>query len=105
MAEVEDKQKYLKIAVSNITPDTLLDAWWDYLATNTLWIGSDSKKRNLRDLNAAYLFNIRNLVLRLASNSKKSTPGADRLIGLISRLMAEKAASLDDDDPFDDMPK
>lgn len=102
----EDTRAYLRVAAKVIPQEYFLDAWWQYLAENKIWISREEvtspepKILQLGDLNNTYLYNIRSCVIRVAGN--RPGKGALLLIGVITSILNEKAMKVEEmgDIPF-----
>ena len=91
MAIKSEKDKYLKIAIDNITEDALLDGWWMYLYRRRAWYSYQTKQFiKLDSMDGAYLYNVKCLILRIISDGEKITMGASQYIGLLDFLMTKK---------------
>lgn len=109
--EPELMKTYLKAMINNIPADYLLDYWWQYLADKKIWCPRAKEKDpspkpvKLESLDTSYLYNIIGCIMRASPNPYGV--GATRLVGLITRLIQEKAeeaekhAEIDEEDiPF-----
>lgn len=102
----EDTKVYLRVAAKIIPKEYFLDAWWQYLAENKIWVSREEltlpepKILHLEDLNNTYLYNIRSCVIRVAGD--RPGKGALLLIGVITSILNEKAMKAEEtgDVPF-----
>jgi len=96
-----EAKEYINLICNNINADTLLDAWWGYLADNKIWISkSTGKQTELKKMDGTHLYNIAHGITSMYVDQNTISPGAARLIGVIEIIMAKKAKEEPNDLPF-----
>lgn len=92
MTDDKAKKEYLKIAIQKLSETDILDAWWRHLAEKHIWVSKSDEEHKILDLHkldATHLYNIRNVVLRMAPEGTL-LPGASFFVGVISKILVDK---------------
>ncbi len=96
-----EAKEYINLICNSINADTLLDAWWGYLADKKIWVSkSNGKQTDLKKMDRTHLFNIAHGLTGMYVDQDTIPPGASRLIGVIEIIMAKKAKEEPNDLPF-----